>query len=66
MNEQYMERAFSLDDLCRSIVMRYAETARRFEEGVRRMPELSASLQKGRTESRSIHDSEKKCRIHRF
>ena len=53
MNEQYMERAFSLDDLCRSIVMRYAETARRFEEGVRRMPELSASLQKGRTESRS-------------
>ena len=52
MNEQYMERAFSLDDLCRSIVMRYAETARRFEEGVRRMPELSASLQKGRAESR--------------
>ena len=52
MNEQYMERAFSLDDFCRSIVMRYAETARRFEEGVRRMPELSASLQKGRTESR--------------
>ena len=52
MNEQYMERAFSLDDLCRSIVMRYAETARRFEEGVRRMPELSASLQKGRSESR--------------
>ena len=52
MNEQYMERAFSLDDLCRSIVMRYAETARRFEEGVRRMPELSASLQKGRTEIR--------------
>lgn len=52
MSEIYMEKAFALDDLCRSIVMRYAETARRFEEGVRRMPEISSSLQKGRAEDR--------------